>query len=166
MKRISRSPLLVRETEDELAAEEAPYEEPAYEEAVPETTTEEPAAEELVPEETMEEPATEEALEPTAENNPPAAEYPSPKEDHLVEEPAVNEKAHGESSYDTWGPKVRMRVSSSHLQLASPYFKRMFRSGWLEGDALRVEGRVEIRLPTLRHSRRYLPNFEGLEQQM
>ncbi|OCL14163.1 hypothetical protein AOQ84DRAFT_309366 [Glonium stellatum] len=39
-----------------------------------------------------------------------------------------------------------MRVSSSHLRLASPYFKRMFRSGWPEGDALRTKGRVEIRL--------------------
>ena len=129
------------EETSEVTPEEAPYEEPAAEEAVPEENMEEPAAEYV-----MEEPATEGALEPTTENNASAAEYPSPKEYHLVEEPAVNEKAHGESSYDTWGPKVRMRVSSSHLRLASPYFKRMFRSGWPEGDALRVEGRVEIRL--------------------
>ncbi|OCK99817.1 uncharacterized protein K441DRAFT_626854 [Cenococcum geophilum 1.58] len=39
-----------------------------------------------------------------------------------------------------------MQVSSSHLRLASPYFKRMFRSGWLEGEALRIQRRVEIRL--------------------
>ena len=140
MKRISWPPLLVRETEDEPAAEEAapgaapeeaPYEEPAYEEVVPEEVTEELSAEY-----TMEELATEEASEPTTENNPPATKYPSPKEDHLIEEPAVNEKAHREPSYDTWGPKVRMRVPPSHLRLAPPHPKRMFRSGWLEGDAL------------------------------
>ena len=164
MKRTSWSPLPVIETDGEPAAEEAApeeapeeasYEEPAYEVGV----TEEPAAEYIMEEPAVEysmeeppaeyaveEPATEEALESTTENNSPAAEYPSPKEDYLVEEPVVNEKAHGESSYDTWGPKVRIQVSSSHLRLASPYFKRMFRSGWLEGDTLRIQRRVEIRL--------------------
>jgi hypothetical protein len=41
-------------------------------------------------------------------------------------------------------PGVRMRVSSSHLILASPYFKRMLRGDWKEACTLRAEGRLTI----------------------
>jgi hypothetical protein len=37
-----------------------------------------------------------------------------------------------------------MRVSSSHLALASPYFKRMLRGGWKEGHTLRSDGGVHL----------------------
>lgn len=83
---------------------------------------------------------------PASANEPPSwddgvtDDGTPPEEEHVVDE------SFGESSHDIGRPKIRMRVSSSHLRLASPYFKRMFQSGWPEGDALRVEGRAEVRL--------------------
>ena len=95
-------------------------------------------------EEAEEEPGTEET--PESANEPPswddgvADDDTPPKGEHVADE------SFGESSHDTKRPKIRMRVSSSHLRLASPYFKRMFQSGWLEGDALRAKGLAEVHL--------------------
>jgi hypothetical protein len=40
--------------------------------------------------------------------------------------------------------QVRMRVSSSHLALASPYFKWMLRGDWKEGHTLRSDGNLVL----------------------
>lgn len=39
---------------------------------------------------------------------------------------------------------VRIRVSSRHLTLASPYFRRMFEGSWKEADTLRKQRTVEV----------------------
>jgi hypothetical protein len=41
-------------------------------------------------------------------------------------------------------PETRLRVSSRHLTLASPYFKRMLKGPWREGNELASDGRVSI----------------------
>jgi len=83
---------------------------------------------------------------PASANEPPSWDDGVADDDAPPEEEHVADESFGESSHDIGRPKIRMRVSSSHLRLASPYFKRMFQSGWPEGNALRVEGRVEVRL--------------------
>ncbi|KKA24987.1 hypothetical protein T310_0968 [Rasamsonia emersonii CBS 393.64] len=45
---------------------------------------------------------------------------------------------------ETDRPKARMRVSSSHLTLASAYFKVMFRGDWKEKHTLSSDGSVSI----------------------
>lgn len=42
--------------------------------------------------------------------------------------------------------QVQMRVSSSHLTLASPYFKRVIRGDWKEGHSIRSDGRLHLSL--------------------
>lgn len=42
--------------------------------------------------------------------------------------------------------QVRMRVSSSHLSLASPHFKRQLRGDWRESHILRSDGCVSLSL--------------------
>lgn len=42
------------------------------------------------------------------------------------------------------GNYARFQVSSKHLTLASSYFKRMLKDCWAEGNALSMEGSVEI----------------------
>lgn len=39
---------------------------------------------------------------------------------------------------------IRIRVSSKHLTLASPYFNAMFKGNWKEGNALRSDGSVTL----------------------
>ena len=96
------------------------------------------------------EPTSEE--EPRTEETPASANEPPPWDDGVADndtppkEEHVADESFGESSHDIGRPKIRMRVSSSHLRLASPYFKRMFQSGRPEGDALRAEGRAEVHL--------------------
>lgn len=92
----------------------------------------------------VEELGTEET--PASANEPPSWDDGATNDDSPPKEEHVADESLGESSHDIGRPKIRMRVSSSHLRLASPYFKKMFQSGWPEGDALRVEGRVEVRL--------------------
>ena len=95
-------------------------------------------------EEPEEEPGTEETLAPA--NELPPWDDGIADDDTPPEEEYVADESFGESSHDTGRPEIRMRVSSNHLRLASPYFKRMFQSGWPEGDALRAEGRAEVHL--------------------
>lgn len=83
---------------------------------------------------------------PVSANEPQSWDDGVTDDDTPPEEEHVADESFGESSHDIGWLKIRMRVSSSHLRLASPYFKKMFQSGWPEGDALRVEGRVEVRL--------------------
>jgi hypothetical protein len=43
-------------------------------------------------------------------------------------------------------PEIRVRVSSRHLTLASPYFKRMLKGDWKEGCTLTADGCVSVRV--------------------
>ena len=42
---------------------------------------------------------------------------------------------------------VRFPVSSNHLRLASPVFKALLQTGFIEGDQLRANGSLELTLP-------------------
>jgi hypothetical protein len=42
--------------------------------------------------------------------------------------------------------EIRIRASSEHLRLASPYFDKMLGGSWLEGNTLTTNGSVEVRL--------------------
>lgn len=48
---------------------------------------------------------------------------------------------------DTQPDKIQMRVSSSHLTLASPVFKRLLKGGFAESRSLDSTGTAEVPLP-------------------
>ncbi|KAL1614715.1 hypothetical protein SLS56_012026, partial [Neofusicoccum ribis] len=48
-------------------------------------------------------------------------------------------------------PQIRVRASSSHLRLASSYFKNMFSSDLAEGYALHAQGSVEVAFRSLQN---------------
>lgn len=72
-------------------------------------------------------------LEKSTENRPTdASSNDSPDNEPKEEDP--EEKPQG----------IRIRVSSKHLALASPYFKRMLGPNWEEGKSLRATGTTSI----------------------
>ncbi|OXV05291.1 hypothetical protein Egran_06941, partial [Elaphomyces granulatus] len=76
-----------------------------------------------------------------------SADEPIPSEN--APEPADKSTSSADSSTEEAGcaepPGVEMRVSSRHLMLASPYFKRMLSGGWQESKTLQLQGCLRIK---------------------
>lgn len=68
-------------------------------------------------------------------NNPNAPFAPWPK---------TSDRSSEESGEPKCNPEVRIRVSSAHLKLASPYFDRALSGDWKEATVLRETGSAEI----------------------
>ncbi|KAL4964968.1 uncharacterized protein BDV14DRAFT_200506 [Aspergillus stella-maris] len=85
------------------------------------------------------------ASDPAQENARPStnAEEPALSE-NLDHQATVAPQSDTDTTAEPGEPHIVLRVSSKHLALASPHFKRMFKSQFREGTVLRSTGGLEL----------------------